>query len=74
MGNGFVYHFLFYAAHFLAAFFPSCSVSRSDVERAVEQIVLYREVTIVEQLELYRERSRITSPTMRLKWYGNPTS
>jgi hypothetical protein len=21
MGNGFVYHFLFYAAHFLAAFF-----------------------------------------------------
>ena len=36
-------------------YFPSCSVSRSDVERAAEQIGLYRETTIVEQLELYRE-------------------
>ena len=36
-------------------YFPSCSVSRSDVERPAEQLVLYREATIVEQLELYRE-------------------
>jgi hypothetical protein len=38
-------------------YFPSFSVSRSDVERAAEQIVLvlYREATIVEQLEVYRE-------------------